>query len=109
MAKKRTYETTIQIPQEESSSHSEELEDYEEDSDDADSSGPKAVAAPAQDTKIVLNLFEDEISLEPPQKKKKVESTPKKVIEAAPAQEPPKALYQPQEPFFKSQLPPPKS
>jgi hypothetical protein len=59
LSKKRAYaDSTIQIQE----SSSDLGEQYEEE-----------VPAAAQDCKIVLNLFEDEISLPPPAKKKKLE------------------------------------
>jgi hypothetical protein len=45
-------------------------EDYDQ---ELETSLPVVTAAAAQDCKITLNLFEDEITLPPPAKKKKVE------------------------------------
>lgn len=84
LSKKRAYaDSTIQIQE---SSSGDPGEEYEEEQDSS-----LLVTAPplAQDCKIVLNLFEDEITLPPPAKKKKVE------------------IAKNPEPFlFKSQLPP---
>lgn len=90
LSKKRPFvESTIKI-QESSEEDGEEYEDSQELSTPAPVLANKA---PAADTKIILNLFDDDELITPPvaKKQKKVEPSPKPLST---------------EPFFKSQLPP---
>jgi hypothetical protein len=60
----------------------------------------------AQDCKIVLNLFDDDITLPPPPKKQKLETKPAPEPAPMPKEEP--LSFKSQLPPVKEKMPPPK-